>query len=448
MRAFSTELKTFGQGKEISLQIYERGQVAAIYDENRLRVLGKIFLEKFLAEPALLEMIKTNFNRKEREIERFFSIISEEEIAALDEKKLTDYYLEFLENYVGLFEWATSAEQMGLYLQDFLGEKALEAARGDRELAQKYFVALTTPTKPSFLKQQELELQKIINEGRNYDELLEQHARRWCWMRNTYGKGIVLEKKFFEEEAKRLKEAGGLRMVTEEEAAVAKKGVLEEMSASKELRRAVEIAEYYMELHDRRKGAVMRGIYCFEFFFKEFGKRMKLSEREVKALVPEEVTAFFQNKQLPDKKMLAERIKLCVGIWENGTRRLVVGKEAEEWKERIYGSVDENQRILRGICGSPGIATGRVRILGSAKEIDKIQEGEILIATITTPEYVPAMRKARAIVTEKGGITCHAAIVARELGIPCVVGVDSVTRILKEGESVEVDATAGVVRRL
>jgi pyruvate,water dikinase len=101
--------------------------------------------------------------------------------------------------------------------------------------------------------------------------------------------------------------------------------------------------------------------------------------------------------------------------------------------------------ILTGAPASPGIGTGAVRILKSPKEISKIEKGDVLVAPMTSPDYVPAMKKASAIVTDQGGQTSHAAIVSRELGIPCVVGTATATKKLKEGTIVSVDGTSGNV---
>jgi pyruvate,water dikinase len=101
--------------------------------------------------------------------------------------------------------------------------------------------------------------------------------------------------------------------------------------------------------------------------------------------------------------------------------------------------------ILSGAAASPGMGTGTVKILKSPKEIDKIQKGDVLVAPMTSPDYVPAMKKASAIVTDEGGETSHAAIVSRELGIPCIVGTKEATKVLHDGMIVSVDGTAGQV---
>ena len=101
--------------------------------------------------------------------------------------------------------------------------------------------------------------------------------------------------------------------------------------------------------------------------------------------------------------------------------------------------------LVRGLGAAPGRATGRVRRIATLSEAASLGEGEVLVTHMTAPDWVPLMRRAAAIVTDSGGMTCHAAIVSRELGIPCVVGTGDATRTLRDGELVTVDAGHGVV---
>ncbi|HET9983304.1 MAG TPA: phosphoenolpyruvate synthase [Longimicrobiales bacterium] len=101
--------------------------------------------------------------------------------------------------------------------------------------------------------------------------------------------------------------------------------------------------------------------------------------------------------------------------------------------------------LLRGLGAGPGRATGRVRVLTSPAEGGRLQPGEILVAPMTTPDWVPFMRRAAAVVTDTGGMTSHAAIVSRELGIPCIVGTRDATRVLRDGQLVTVDAPRGSI---
>ena len=107
--------------------------------------------------------------------------------------------------------------------------------------------------------------------------------------------------------------------------------------------------------------------------------------------------------------------------------------------------VASHEPILRGLGASPGAASGRVRVLSKTSESAQLQPGEVLVAPMTTPDWVPIMRRAAAIVTDAGGMTSHAAIVSRELGIPCVVGTRTATSTLRDGMLVTVNGKDGTV---
>ncbi len=101
--------------------------------------------------------------------------------------------------------------------------------------------------------------------------------------------------------------------------------------------------------------------------------------------------------------------------------------------------------LLSGAAASPGVASGPVKIVPDPSMIDKVLNGDVLVAEMTTPDFVPAMKRASAIVTDRGGRTAHAAIVSRELGIPCVVGSENATSLLKDGQVITVDGSTGKV---
>lgn len=101
--------------------------------------------------------------------------------------------------------------------------------------------------------------------------------------------------------------------------------------------------------------------------------------------------------------------------------------------------------LVRGLAASPGTARGTVRTLGEGMSLDVVKKGDVLVTVMTSPDMVPAMTRAAAVVTDEGGMTCHAAIVARELGIPCIVGASNATKILTQGMLITVDGKMGVV---
>ena len=101
--------------------------------------------------------------------------------------------------------------------------------------------------------------------------------------------------------------------------------------------------------------------------------------------------------------------------------------------------------LLRGLGAAPGSASGPVRVIGALADAGRLSDGDVLVTHMTSPDWVPLMRRAAAIVTDSGGMTCHAAIVSRELGVPCVVGTGEATHTLRDAELVTVDATHGLI---
>jgi pyruvate,water dikinase len=117
----------------------------------------------------------------------------------------------------------------------------------------------------------------------------------------------------------------------------------------------------------------------------------------------------------------------------------------ESKKEEVVQMSTEKKRLLRGLPAAPGMVAGKAHVILDVKNISKFLNGEVLVTEMTSPDWAPAMRKALAIVTNSGGVTCHAAIVSRELGIPCVVGTNNATTVIKSGQLITVDATHGIV---
>jgi phosphohistidine swiveling domain-containing protein len=133
----------------------------------------------------------------------------------------------------------------------------------------------------------------------------------------------------------------------------------------------------------------------------------------------------------------------AAGIWFIDYNRIL----GERYSDFVVGqqTVSRSGVLVAGHTASAGKAQGRVRIVQDVSQAKDFPAGGILVCTMTSPDYLPLMQKAGAIVTDQGGILCHAAIVARELNIPCLVGAQNATSVLKEGQEVTVDADKGVV---
>jgi len=160
---------------------------------------------------------------------------------------------------------------------------------------------------------------------------------------------------------------------------------------------------------------------------------------------------------LPDKVKRREEILERLGEWNPppalGT---IPEKITEPWTVMLWGVTSERLRewgvvtgkILKGSAGSPGIAEGKARVIRSADKADLIQQGEILVCPVTAPAWGPIFSKIKGVVTDTGGVMAHASIIAREYGIPAVVGTGSGTSTIKTGDRIRMDGSEGVVEIL
>ena len=177
-------------------------------------------------------------------------------------------------------------------------------------------------------------------------------------------------------------------------------------------------------------------------------RKIGLSYEQVIWLSDREILRALEGGEKPSVEEIREREK-GFGYLETEDEEIVfTGKRLAHFIDVLVPKVDSTVKQFVGVVGSKGFAVGRALVALTPQEAVGIKKGEILVVPQTTPDFVIFMRKAGAIVTEEGGITCHAAIVSRELGVPCVVGTKVATRVLKTGDLVEVDANSGVVKKL
>jgi phosphohistidine swiveling domain-containing protein len=131
---------------------------------------------------------------------------------------------------------------------------------------------------------------------------------------------------------------------------------------------------------------------------------------------------------------------------------IVSQKEFISLKNKYNFDLEEleigDEELVRGTIAQKGLVRGKVKLLMKRSEIDKVEAGDIIVTYMTVPDYVPAMKLAAAFVTDEGGITCHAAIISRELKKPCIIGTKIATKVFKDGDMVEVDANKGIVKKL
>ncbi len=194
------------------------------------------------------------------------------------------------------------------------------------------------------------------------------------------------------------------------------------------------------EVNTQEKQMLYRGgKNIIEALHKAAGSKQKLDDSNIKKLAE-------LGKKLEKHYFFPQDIEWALNrgkLYILQTRPVTTtGKETRDMKQETRR---KQEVLLKGDAASPGMATGPVKILRSPRELSKVKSGDILVAEMTNPDYVPAMRKAVAIVTERGGRTSHAAIVSRELGIPAIVGAVGALKTLKDGLVITVDGSKGEI---
>ena len=332
-------------------------------------------------------------------------------------------------------------------LDDFIVKR--EVKRWKISISDADIRIMTTPNVLSFAAEEENELYEISLKPRQ-NLLLEHHAKKWFWIHNTWGHVDILGKEFFRKKMKELpaekvKELKGYSDRVKKR----KIEIIERCNLNKELQNVLYFFEVMSEWRDKRKIFANKCNYLHYLIAKRLSDLWKIDFELILNSYPDELIGWMEKgKPKNVVNLLKERDDVAVFLHKDNKTTVVTGEEGNYIVSLMEEQLMKTKKELTGQAGNLGKAIGKVKVIRGIKEFKKFEQGNILVAPNTRPEYVPIMKKAAAIVTDEGGITNHSAIVSRELGIPCIVGTRVASRLLKDGQLVEVDADNGIVRVL
>lgn len=211
----------------------------------------------------------------------------------------------------------------------------------------------------------------------------------------------------------------------------------------------VKFVREFVYLRNYRVECWVQAQYLARTFLEFVAGKAGLTFDELMALSSKEISEFLGTGKLPEKKEIEKRLQAYAYIKIDEKYEVYFGEDAQkighfkEKEEKVLTSQE-----ITGSIANKGKAIGIVKIVNELSDLPKVEKGDILVASMTVPQYIPAMEKAAAFVTDEGGITCHAAIISRELNVPCIVGTRNATKVLKDGDKVEVDAEKGTVKKI
>ncbi|MFH0969532.1 MAG: PEP-utilizing enzyme [Patescibacteria group bacterium] len=443
---------------------YSNNEMLEWYYERRwVFALGNNLIDNFCKNNQEAKKFRVNWNkllkqaRQESEL-----ILFEINLKKLSKKDLLIKFLKWIEA-INNFQAITG---IGV---DFLDEALLVSLR--KELArliknknkfEEAFKIITTPIEPTYITKRDLEImalaREILKKNINSEKLkrsIKKIEDKFWWTSLGWNPGNKFGAKDIKQEIKKYLNDKNL-----ENKYCQLKKFSQKIKKDKQIllrqikpgRKFLDLARFFENLavlHDERKEGQMKLIAAGDEFLREIAKRKKeLKFDDLLLLAPEEAADYFNKGNEKTNKILKAR-KKYICCWTTSTEYILKqGDEALKMRTKLF-SQNENYNIkeLKGLSASRGQAKANVKVGYSMLVLSKkFKVGDILVVPQTTPDFVPLMKKSAAVITDEGGATCHAAIISRELGIPCIVGTKIATQVLKDGDLVEVDANQGVVR--
>ncbi len=315
-----------------------------------------------------------------------------------------------------------------------------------------YFSVLTQSNKPTDGTIELISLYKIAKRYYNNDEiseLIKKHLQEFCWISFTKFVGEEWTEEIILERIKKIKKESIEKNILELKTKYAKqkeetKKICVQFGFTKEESDFISLVQEVVWFRTFRIDVYTKTGFNVKNLFRHLAEKLGLSLENFVFLTYKEVEEYLkQKRQFPVKLAEERRTEDWQLLFDKGTMTFQYAPpyllEEEE---------ENNVTQIKGKIACKGYVQGEVQVIRGVKEFYKMKNNAILVTSMTTPDFVPLMERSGAIITDEGGITCHAAIVARELKIPCIIGTKNATRVLKDGDLVEVDAEKGTVKKL
>lgn len=451
-------------GIQASLGSYHEGRCRAILGYTKeLDKLTRTVIKKIIKEKEFIY----NLDRQSQKIGKQYKLFSKKllyshkylsasKIVAMH-KKWIWFYKEY--SFWNCLVWFALGDHYVDYIYNQILEKKYRLLESEIQI-------LISPIKPSYVLNEEIELLKIAQllnfKNRKLNEqsvgakkLLSKHAVKWEFILWDYiGPDILTSQNCLERIFKMAKNKNEAANIIKEKLNYyinlkkQQKLLLKKYLITKQDQRLVTDLQTITTMQDEKKETCTLAQYALhKSLFTPIAKEIGIKSIDCIKFTEQELWLALKNKEGRQSliKSLPDRLLATASITDQNGVHLLFGTQAKEFYQKLSVKVKENEE-LRGRVASPGFARGIVKVLFSMKDAGKVGNGDILVTTMTTPDYIAVMKLSAAVITEEGGMTCHAAIVARELGRPCIIGTKIATKVLHDGDLVEVNANEGVIR--
>ncbi|MFA6322685.1 MAG: PEP-utilizing enzyme [Candidatus Buchananbacteria bacterium] len=435
--------RELGYGYRSFLLYFKGGYSEMNYEAKDLESIWQIINKKLGQDKKYLLKIKNKYNKTFSTHKNFYLKLNWSKIKNLSDDEL-----------VRIFNRCVTAQIDSCGTAHLLDAVSIEGEKIFRELLfkslnnqekfNKYFPILIMPSKPAFVALQEIDLGKIKNEIKSKQgELLNKHYKKYFWFQNSYAGSADLSLEYFQESLRDLKIKKSVK-------AANKKKLIKVLKLNSEIRNLIGLIDFCMVWQDERKANILMAISYLSYVLQEISQRLNIDLKSLVCFSANEAKAI---KSLNDFKQSEKILKTRrAGVYflvERGQEKIIQGQKIKVFSakyKKIFNPIVQNKNRITGFIANGGTAIGRVKICNKISDLSKFKLGDVLVTSMTRPEFLPAIKKASAIITDEGGITSHAAIIAREFNIPAVIGTKIGTKIFKDGMLVEVRANHGAIK--
>jgi len=292
------------------------------------------------------------------------------------------------------------------------------------------------------------------------NSLIEKHIEKYSWINTEYVSGGWSKEKWIDLFQKAITaEVSPEKKLDEvlsnfKNANQEREKILEELNPPREARHAIDSVAEFIAQRDWAKGYFTRILLSYHKLLDEIAVRMGTTRGNLFSYAYKEIEEYLASgRMVPDEVIADRQANGFIILSKDGGYDILTGRDNIQNIIRDEGISEPFDKVInvtefKGLAASPGLIQGKARVIEDASMVSQLQAGEILVTYMTTIEFIPAFRKAAAVITDEGGISCHAAIISREFKIPCVVGTKIATRVIQTGDQIEVDATKGLIKIL
>lgn len=435
--------KILGMGIDNQLYFIRKDSADGYWLARELQKFNDYFFYNRFLDYNFLNTINNKVLKRASFISRYFTGISKLKLQTISDRKL----LSIFKQSIKLLDTDVAAIWVGFILGDITEKKLQEILVRNKVDVKIGIETVCSLEKPHHIMQEQLDLMKIALTSGDKEGYLHKHWVKYSYIPcySTMVKPYTLA--YFKNKFARITPSEAQRFIDETKQQFKEnkknyRAFIKNYSWSKIDKLFLDYAHEHFFLKDYRSHFRSLAMSQHGRILGEIAKRYKISLDNISLLLHQEIIELFKN---PEKirRIIKERAGMnCVYVFLNG-QESVISKDKIIKKEK-----HQNVTELRGQTACPGIVSGITKIVINPNDVAKIKTGDILVSTMTRPDYLIAMKKAKAIVTDEGGLLCHAAIVSREINKPCIIGTQIATQVLKDGDYIEVDANKGIVKLL